>query len=172
MKNIYLLGFMGTGKTAVGKLLAEKLGKQFVDLDDIIEGKEGIKITEIFAQKGELYFRGIEAESLKEIAGKEDLIVACGGGIVLKDENISIIEDTGFAVCLQASPEIICERTKQFTHRPLLNVENPKEKIGELLAKRAEYYAKIKCHIDTSGLSVREVRDKIIAMKTPDQKDV
>ena len=95
MANLYLLGFMGTGKTSVGRLLSQRLSWKFLDLDDLIEEREGLKIAEIFSQKGEPYFRDLETKILKEVAQKSKLIVACGGGVVLKEENLSLIENSG-----------------------------------------------------------------------------
>lgn len=164
MRNIYLLGFMGTGKTAVGKALAKRLSWKFLDLDDLIEEREGTKIVDIFAKKGEPYFRDVESQVLRETIDREDLVIACGGGIVLNEDNIKLIEDKDFAICLDAAPGVIYERTKKFAHRPLLNVENPQGRIKELLNKRAPFYAKVKTHIDTSDLNVEEVVDKIAEM--------
>lgn len=160
--NIYLLGFMGTGKTLVGKLLSQRIGWAFLDLDDLIEAKEGLKIVEIFAQKGEPYFRNLETQVLKEVSSQDKLVVACGGGIVLKEENLSLINNSGVGFCLEAKPQIIYERTKNFSHRPLLNVENPQAKIKALLKERAPFYAKVRYHIDTSHLTAQEVVDKIL----------
>lgn len=162
MKNIYLVGFMGTGKTAVGKALAQELAMQFLDLDDLIEEIQHQKIVDIFAKRGESYFRDLETDALKEVAAKEDLVIGCGGGIVLRQDNLNLMQESGFLICLDASPEVIHERTKSFEHRPLLNVKAPKLKIKELLEKRAPYYAKIKHHIDTSSLSIEEVVRQIL----------
>lgn len=164
MKNIYLVGFMGTGKTAVGKALARRRGLRFLDLDDLIEEREGTEITKIFARRGEPYFRGVESQVLRETSDKEDLVVACGGGIVLNEDNIELMGSKGLAVCLDASASVIYERTKKFTHRPLLNVDDPEGRIRDLLDKRAPFYAKVKTHIDTSDLSIEEVVEEIVEM--------
>jgi len=161
MKRIYLVGFMGTGKTAVGRFLAGKLVFQFVDLDSLIEEKEGIKIVDIFAQKGEAYFRDLESMVLKETADKEKLVFACGGGIVVRRSNTDFLEENGLTVCLDAEPEVIYERVKKSGHRPLLNVSNPKKEIESLLNTRKEFYGRIKRHIDTSCLTVEETADRI-----------
>lgn len=161
MKNIYLVGFMGTGKTVVGKELAKKLNKDFFDLDDVIEEKEKRKITEIFSQDGESYFRKIERETLLEFSQKKEKIIGCGGGIVLDSQNIQKMKETGVIICLTASPEVILERTKEYRHRPLLNVEGPLKKIKELLDFRRPYYERTDYIIDTSNLSISEVVDKI-----------
>jgi len=147
---------MGTGKTVVGKAVARKLGMQFLDLDDLIEEKEGMKITDVFARKGEPYFRDVESRVLREVSERQSCVSACGGGIVLRDKNIIVMENTGNVLCFDACPEVIYERTKKFTHRPLLNVDHPLLKIRELLGKRTPFYAKIKNHLDTSGLTVEE----------------
>ena len=160
--NIYIVGFMGTGKTAVAKALSKRLGLTFVDLDDMIEEKEGLKIVDIFAQKGEPYFRDLESAVLREVASQGGYAAACGGGIVLRDENLETMENSGAVVCLDASPEAIYQRTRHAAHRPLLNVEDPKAAIKELLDKRAHFYAKIEYHIDTSEFTVDEVVDRIV----------
>lgn len=162
MKNIILVGFMGTGKTAVGKALAARLKMKFVDMDDLIEEREGIKIPDIFASKGEPYFRKIEKEIAKEVSARSGLVIAAGGGAVIDEVNVKNLKSSGVMICLTATADKIFNRTRAHTHRPLLNVSDPKEKISELLAKRAEYYARADHRIDTSRLSVGEVVDKIL----------
>lgn len=162
MGNIYLVGFMATGKTAVGKELARKKKWQFVDLDELIELKEKRVISDIFAQEGEAYFRRIEKLTLKEVAKEKKFVVACGGGIVIDPDNINVMKKTGTLICLAASPEIILERLRDSSHRPLLNVANPKKQVELLLKLRAPYYAKADKTIDTSKLAVKEVVNKII----------
>lgn len=161
MKNIILVGFMGTGKTAVGKELAKRLKMRFVDTDILIEEREGMKIADIFALKGEPCFRMVEREVIKEISARSGLVIAAGGGVMIDEENVKNLKSSGVMVCLSATADKILERTKGHTHRPLLNVGDPKEKISELLAKRAEYYARADHGIDTTSLSVGEVAGKI-----------
>jgi len=162
MKNIYIVGFMGTGKTVVGKGLASQLSKQFLDIDCLIEDRQKRKISQIFAKEGEIYFRKIEKQILKEISLKQDQVVACGGGIVLDKENIQTMKNTGFMICLTCRSEVILERTQGFRHRPLLNVDNPKEKVEELLKARACFYAQADYTIDTSDLSISSVINKVM----------
>jgi shikimate kinase len=164
MNNIYLVGFMGTGKTVVGKELARKKKWQFVDLDDLIELKEKRTISNIFAQEGEPYFRKVEKKVLQEVAKEKKFVVACGGGIVLDKDNIHIMKKTGIMICLSSAPQVILERTAAYRHRPLLNVSNPRKQIELLLKLRAPYYAQADKTIDTSKISVREVVDKIIRL--------
>ncbi len=147
---------MGTGKTAVGRELARKKKWCFVDLDELIELKEKMLIADIFAGKGEPYFRRLEKQALKEVSREKNLVVACGGGIVIAEENIKTMKETGRVVCLSASPEVIIKRTQGHTHRPLLNVSNPKKQIGLLLKLRAPYYARSDIIIDTSAMSIEK----------------
>ena len=162
MGNIYLVGFMGTGKTSVGKELAKKKKWQFVDLDDLIEFQEKRQISDIFAKEGEPNFRNIEKQVLKKVAKENKFVVACGGGIVIDKDNIKIMKDTGILICLTASSDLILKRTSGYKHRPLLNVKEPKKQIDLLLKLRQPYYALVDTCIDTSKSSVKEVTEKIL----------
>jgi shikimate kinase len=164
MKNIYLVGFMGTGKTTVGRELARKKKWRFVDLDELIELREGRSIADIFSKKGELYFRALEKKILKEISLEKGFVVSCGGGIVCDEDNIRVMKETGMVICLKAQPSVILKRTKRLNSRPLLNVNNPKEKINLLLKLRAPYYAKADKLIDTSKLSISKVAEEVLRL--------
>jgi len=155
--NIALIGFMGTGKTTVGKRLARALRMRFVDTDYIIEERAGIKISEIFSSFGEPYFRELERNVIAEISARDGLVISAGGGAVLNPENIRNLKRHGKIVCLTARPEAIYARIKHETHRPLLNVPNPSARIRELLNARAPYYAQADITIDTTHLSIGEV---------------
>lgn len=168
--NIYIVGFMGTGKTSVAKQLAKKKGWQFLDLDTLIELREKRTIADIFAKRGEDYFRKVEKRVLKEASKEKRFVVACGGGIVIDEENIRVMKETGRLICLSASPEKILERTQGYTHRPLLNVTEPKKQIELLLKLRAPYYAKAERTIDTSNLAVKEVVEKILKIISANSK--
>jgi len=161
VKNIALVGFMGTGKTTIACLLAEKFKVEFVDIDELIEAKQQMRIVDIFAEKGEVFFRQVEKQVVAEIACQQNKIIACGGGVVLDPENIVNLKQNGILICLQAKPEVIIERTKDYVHRPLLNVPNPEEKIRGLLKIREIYYAKADYTVDTSSLSKLQVVGKI-----------
>lgn len=161
-KNIALVGFMGTGKTVIGRRLADSLGIDYLDLDEFIEKKEGMQIADIFQQKGEGYFRSVEKNIVAEVSAQASKVIACGGGVVLNEENIKNLKKNGVLICLSARPEVILERTKTFTHRPLLNVASSKERIEELLKLRQPYYAKADYTIDTSELAPEEVVHKIL----------
>lgn len=163
---------MGTGKTSVGRALAKKKKMQFVDLDDLIEMREKRPIRDIFAKEGEAYFRRIEKQVLKDVAKEDNFVVACGGGIVIDQDNIRIMKDTGTMICLSAKPELILKRTAGYLHRPLLNVAEPKKQIELLLKLRAPYYAQADKTIDTSALSVEAVTEKIIRITGGKEKIV
>lgn len=162
MKNIYIVGFMATGKSSVGKELANRQNLQFVDLDNLIELKEKRRISDIFAKDGEPYFRKVEKRVLEDTAKKNKLVVACGGGIVINPENIRLMKETGVVICLTAEPAVILKRANGSKQRPLLNVADPKKQIELLLEKRSSYYALADKVIDTSRLSIKEVADKIL----------
>ena len=162
MSNIYLVGFMGTGKTTVGRELAREKKWQFADLDNLIELWEKCLIADIFAKKGEPYFRKLEKKVLKEASREKNFVFACGGGIVIDPENIKIMKNTGKIICLCADPEVILKRTASCRHRPLLNVKDPKKQIELLLKVRSPYYALADKLIDTSKLSVNQVVARLI----------
>lgn len=169
--NIALIGFMGVGKTEVGKALAEKLDKKFIELDALIEQKAGKSIPEIFKQDGEITFRELEIEVAKEVAGRKNIVIACGGGVVLNKINIDRLRKESLIVYLIASPKIILKRTSNDAEeRPLLKVVNPTLTIQELLAFRKPFYeraADIK--VDTSKLDVDTVVEQIIAKIKEDE---
>lgn len=141
MKHIILIGFMGSGKSTMGKLVANKLGWTFVDTDHYIEKKEGRTINAIFADDGEEYFRSLETEALKELLeAEEQNVLALGGGTPLRPENRALLKDAGYVIFLKVSPEEAYQRLKNDTERPLLKVSDPKEKIKELLDFRNPIY--------------------------------
>ena len=135
---------------------------QYVSTDDLIEKREKATINEIFTKKGEDYFRSIESEIMREASAMENVVIDAGGGAVLRDENWANMKERGITICLTADEETIMERTKKYKHRPLLNVEDPKQKIRSLLAKRAPFYAKADHCVDTGKLTVKQTVDKIV----------
>jgi shikimate kinase len=161
-KNIALTGFMGTGKSEVGRLLAKKLGYVFVDLDSEIEKKSGMKITDIFSRHGENVFRDMESEEIRSVSNAERLIISTGGGAVLRQENMDNLRKKGFIVCLSASPETILSRVGGNSDRPLLNVEDQLARIKELLAARQPYYDKADIVVETENKSPLQIADEII----------
>jgi shikimate kinase len=166
MKNsIALIGFMGTGKTAVGKLLAERLGREFIELDGLIEKKAGKPIPEIFRESGEIGFRQLEIEVTREAAAKKNAVIACGGGVVLNRINIDRLRVGCLIVCLAASPSVIWKRTSADAGgRPLLAVDDRMAQIKELLRFRRPFYQRAAdITINTSRLNIGGVVEKIIA---------
>ncbi|MFV2040797.1 MAG: shikimate kinase [Candidatus Hydrothermarchaeales archaeon] len=162
MKNIVLTGFMGAGKSVVGRKLAERLGLGVVDTDDVIEEESGMEISEIFSRFGETRFRELESEAVQKVASLENSVIVTGGGVVLKAENITTLKKNGSIVYLRASPEAIYNRVKDETHRPLLQVADPPGRIRELLEQRTPFYANNDIEIDTTNLSVDEVVEEIV----------
>lgn len=147
---------MGTGKSEIARELSRARGLSCVDLDGMIEKREGMAITDIFALRGEKFFRGLESAALKEVARGEQQVVSCGGGIVIDPANIEIMKRTGIVVCLTARPDIIQKRTAGYKNRPLLNVDDPLKKITELLAQRSDAYARADHTVDTSDMTVEQ----------------
>ena len=137
---LYLCGFMGCGKSTVGKLLAEKSGLKFTDLDDYIEEKEQMSIPEIFAQKGEGYFREREAAAVKELSA-ENSVVACGGGTIINDNSARIARENGTVFFLDIPFETCYSRIKDDAHRPLV-VNNTKEQLHGIFSQRHDIYLK------------------------------
>lgn len=161
-KNIVLTGFMGAGKTTVGKRLADALKIPLVDTDDLIEVKAGMKISEIFDRHGEEYFRDLEEKVVEEVSRLRSHVIVTGGGVVLREKNMRNLRRNGVIIYLHASPEVIYRRIKDQTHRPLLQVEDPEGKIRQLMEFRAPYYANNDFTVDTSRLTVDEVVEAVL----------
>jgi shikimate kinase len=164
-KNIVLIGFMGSGKSTIGRELHQRLGYQLMDLDQMIEEKLGKKITEIFRDKGETFFRDLETELLTQISLDSDVrhIISTGGGVVVRPENREILHKLGYVVWLNAKPNVIFERTSRNRDRPLLQTENPREAIKQLMELREPWYRET-AHltVDTSGLESHEIAAGIL----------
>jgi len=162
MKNIVLTGFMGTGKTAVGRELARLLNMHLVDVDTDIEKSEKMSINEIFEQFGEPGFRELETEMIKKLSERNNIVISTGGGAVVRQENVDVLKKNGVIVCLTAKPETIVRRTGNSNDRPLLQVEDPLEKIKELLNFRKPFYEKADIMIDTEGKTPLHIAEEII----------
>jgi shikimate kinase len=162
LKNIFLVGFMGAGKSTVGRLLARRLGWRYCDADKVIETKAGKTVSEIFSSHGEPRFRDLESDTIKSLAGKERQVVATGGGAVMREENMRAMKNGGVTVYLKAPMSVIWERIKHSRTRPLLNVDNPLEAAAELLRKRIPYYEKADITLDTAQLTPEEAAEEII----------
>lgn len=159
---VFLTGFMGTGKSTVGRALARRLGKPFVDADAEIERREQMPIARIFAEQGEPAFRAIEAGVVAELAGR-DAVVALGGGAIVAEANYGVLHARGPIVCLTASVAEILRRVGGDARRPLLAGDDREQRVRELLAARRAAYARADAEIDTTGLDVAAVVDRIMA---------
>lgn len=162
--NIILVGFMGAGKTTVGKLLAQELRKRFVDMDSIIEGRAGKSISQIFAEDGEPHFRSLERALVQELAAQTGLVIAAGGGVVLNPDNIGDFRRSGKVICLLASENEIIRRVSSSNARPLLEKEDKLQRIKSLLEQRQPLYEKIPDRVNTTGLTPQEVAEIIMLM--------
>lgn len=163
MNNIILTGFMGTGKTEVGVILAKMLKCPFVDVDALIEEMSGKKIPDIFAQEGEDYFRSLEAKAIKKAIEGEGKVISTGGGALIKKGNRENLNKGGTLICLTASPEEILKRTGSREGRPLLQRKDPLQKIKVLLAERKIYYDALPLQVSTDGKTPEKVAAEIIS---------
>ena len=138
--NIVLIGLMGCGKTTVGNAYSDRYGLSFIDLDELIEKKENKKISDIFAEFGEDYFRKLESQAIFEISSVKNTVISTGGGVLQNENNLLNLKKIGTLVYLRASVDTLFERLKGDNTRPLLKCDNPKEKLRELLEKREKNY--------------------------------
>jgi shikimate kinase len=155
--NLALIGFMGTGKSSVGRLTAETMHFTFLDTDRVIEARAGKRITDIFTQDGEPAFRQWEKRIVGELAGRDRTVIATGGGLPADEANLASLKAHALVVCLWASPDAIWERVKDHAHRPLLNEPDPLARIRQLLAARERFYRQADVLVNTEMRSVREV---------------
>jgi shikimate kinase len=166
-KNISLIGFMGSGKTTIGKILAERLNFLFIDLDKIIELAEDKTVSEIFKSGGEKYFRDVESEVIKKVYINENCVFACGGGIVEREENMDFIKQNSLIIYLYTSPKQAFERLKNAKDRPLLgNSSDPdsrKEIINNLISKRDILYKNnSNLNINTDNKNPESITEEIV----------
>lgn len=156
INNIVLIGFMGCGKTAIGKNISSELKYEHIDTDDYIEKKAGMKIAEIFDKFGEDYFRKLENEAAKQISEYEGYVISTGGGIIKNEENIFLLKKNGIVVYLKSSPNKIFKNTKNNMSRPLLNTDDRLKRIEQLLQEREPLYLKYAdLVVDTTNESVQ-----------------
>lgn len=153
---------MGTGKSVIGKRLARRLGRGFMDTDRWIRGEAGMGIPEIFREHGEHAFRELETSAARLVAKRRSLVVSTGGGMLGRDENVQLLRNNGVLICLAARPEVILARTAPWEGRPMLQTAaNPREAVEKLLAERSERYALADWTVDTSDLTPNQVVDTI-----------
>lgn len=157
IRNVALAGFMGVGKSSVGRQVAAELQFEFVDTDEVIETRTGVKVSEIFALHGEAVFRKFERELVAEMMHWSNKVISTGGGLVVDPENLASLKTHSLVVCLWATPDTIYQRTKHQTHRPLLRAADPLAKIRELLSAREAAYKQADVLVSTEQRSVKEI---------------
>nr|WP_323745002.1 shikimate kinase AroK [Noviherbaspirillum malthae] len=149
--NIFLIGLMGAGKTTVGRALARRLNKRFIDSDHEIEARTGASIPLIFEIEGEASFRHRESEVIRELTGLQDIVLATGGGAILKPENREYLKTRGTVIYLRASVHSILQRTSHDKNRPLLQTADPRGRIEQLAREREPYYLELAHHVVETG---------------------
>lgn len=164
MSNIVLIGFMGTGKTTVGQQISKELWMPMVDTDTMVEVDNQMIIGEIFDRYGEGYFRNLETAVVRKVSKFKSHVISTGGGVVLRFENLNLLQENGLLFCLRATPEEIFERIKDESRRPLLKDSDPPNKIRQLLQARQAHYQHIEHQIETTNLSIEEVTNQIIGI--------
>jgi shikimate kinase len=162
IENIALIGFMGTGKSSVGRLLAESLQFDFVDTDEMIERRAGKSISRIFSEDGEAAFREQEWNVVQSLESLKRVVISTGGGVGANEKNLASLKRHALVVCLWASAHGIWIRVRTQTHRPLLQTANPEEKIRELLAARSPFYRQADVLVNTEVRSVKEVAQQVV----------
>lgn len=162
MRNLYLIGFMGVGKSHFGRIVSDALNYQFFDTDHVIENKEETTISEIFKYQGEDYFRKLERDLIESGLPSEASVVACGGGLATQDGMMDILKSKGVVIALFASKETILERTSRNKNRPLLDVDNPEERISQMMDERAPKYLGADASIATDGRVISDIMHHII----------
>ena len=161
--NIFLIGFMGTGKSTVAKALKEQTGAEIIEMDQLIAQRENQSIPQIFEEKGEAYFRNLETELLTELQSGEKNIVSCGGGVPMREKNVLEMKKSGRVVLLTALPETVLERVKENQDRPLLQNRKSVEGIRELMEQRREKYeAAADVMVATDGKSAETIAREIL----------
>jgi shikimate kinase len=162
-KSIVLIGFMGAGKSSVGRFLERRTGLARMDTDDIISSKLGLSIPEIFSKHGEASFRDAETETLRQLSPDRPSIIVTGGGIVLRQENVDLLKRLGAVVWLDASEKTLFQRASRRGQRPLLQTANPRKSFSDLFRKRRPLYKRAAdVRVDTSSLSHDEVGEMIL----------
>lgn len=165
---IFLTGFMGVGKSKIGGILAWRLGRDFLDTDQMIEERAGMDIAAIFADAGEAHFRQLEHECVRDACARRDAVISLGGGAIAQQRNLELVRREGILICLQADVDTIVERVSRRDDRPLLSglsAEEKRAKIESMLAERAPFYdqAHIKM-LSSEGLAPEETAEKLIEL--------
>jgi len=169
--NIVLTGFMGSGKSAVGKILAEKLGLGFFDTDAILEENNNCSISEMFSQFGEKVFRQMERDAVKLVSGLDGVVISTGGGVPLNKDNIADLKKNGLIIYLHTAPQEIYNRVKHNQNRPLIKkMLNPLGEIKKMLSERKSAYENCDFMVNTEGINPSQVAEIILANKEFNEK--
>lgn len=160
--NLYLVGFMGTGKSTVGRLVARQIGFEFVDSDHEIERLQGKPVSQIFAEQGEAAFRAMEREFIERGHPVKKCVVSCGGGLIVPPGMLELLRSRGVIICMHAPIDTILQRTMHATHRPLLAVENPEQRLRELYAQREALYRRSGTMVLTDKRPLREIAAHVL----------
>ncbi|NLL18188.1 MAG: shikimate kinase [Clostridia bacterium] len=161
--NIVLIGFMGVGKTSIGKRLADIYQMDFIDTDREIERLTGMTVSQIFARHGEIRFRSEENLVVTKVAARTGCVISTGGGAVIDQKNVKALRENGILICLTADPKVIQERVSKRGGRPLLQKDKSIERIKQLLAEREPFYSQADYTLDTNDLSQEETMERILA---------
>lgn len=173
-RNIILTGFMGTGKSTIGRLVAAQLQRGFVDMDTLIEQRQGRPISQIFADEGEPYFRQLEADLCRELAARRGLVIATSGGALAPEQNLAVMERSGPVICLDCESEALWQRIGHSEDRPML-VERDEDRFARLVAlleQRAPAYGRIEHHLDVTRLSPEEAARQVCELVEEAEKSV
>lgn len=163
--NVFLIGFMGTGKSTIAGVLKRDYHMSLIEMDEDIEKQEGMKISQIFEKKGEEYFRELETAMLENLQKTENTVVSCGGGVPMRDNNVEAMRKSGKIIFLSSQPQTIYQRVKNCHHRPLLEGNMNVEYIGKLLEQRLpRYLAAADAVVVTDGRTAEEISREIAAI--------
>lgn len=162
IRNLALVGFMGTGKSTVGHAVAHQLGFDFLDTDRLVEGRAGKTIAEIFARDGETLFRELERQVVEDLAQRDRTVIATGGGLGANLDHLASLKRHALVVCLWTTADVIWERVRHQTHRPLLQVPNPQARIQELLTQREPFYRHADVLVNTGPRQLRDVIQHVL----------
>ena len=162
LRNLTLIGFMGTGKSSVGRLVADQLHFTFLDTDAVIEARAGASIEDIFKQHGEPVFREWESRIVAELTRRNKTVISTGGGLPANETNLASLKTHSLVVCLWASPDKILQRVRNQTHRPLLKDPDPPGRIRQLLSAREPFYRQADILVNTEFRSLREVAQQVL----------
>jgi shikimate kinase len=162
--NLVLTGFMGTGKSTIGRVVAERLNRPFIDMDEVIVQEAGCPVPEIFARHGESTFRQMERELCQKLSTRSGLVISTGGGALIDAHNRALMTSSAVVICLTANLQALLERLQADTNRPMLNATDTQQRIGELLAIRKAAYDSLPYQIDTSTQTPEETVEAVLAL--------